>query len=170
MWRGPAGSRNDFEIQGMGIEVKTTGRVDATHVVHGLDQLLEPPGGVLLLYSLSVRDEASGTDCLPTMVNEMRGRLADDFQALLQFDASVYAAGYDDRLASDYAGLMLRIRDEGLYRVTDGFPRLVPASVIGGLPAGLSAVNYVLNPDAAAAYLLAKTPVAAAKLLADFTK
>jgi len=170
MWRGPAGSRNDFEVQGMGIEVKTTGTVDATHVIHGLDQLLEPPGGVLLLYSLSVRDEASGTDCLPTMVTEMRSRLADDFQALLQFDTSVYAAGYDDRLASDYAGLMLRIRNEGLYRVTDGFPRLVPASVIGGLPAGLNAVNYVLNLDAAAACLLAKTPVAAAKLLADFTK
>lgn len=170
MWRGPAGSRNDFEIQGMGIEVKTTGRVDAAHVIHGLDQLLEPPGGVLFLYSLSVRDEASGTDCLPKVVNEMRGRLADDYQALLQFDAAVYSAGYDDRLASEYARLVLRIRDEGLYRVADGFPRLVPASVIGGLPAGLSAVNYELNMDAAAAWLLSRTPAAAAKLLVDFTK
>ncbi len=170
MWRGPAGSRNDFEVQGMGIEVKTTGRVDAVHVIHGLDQLLEPPGGVLFLYSLSVRDEASGTDCLPKVVNEMRGRLAEDYQALLQFDAAVYAAGYDDRLASEYGRLVLRVRDEGLYRVTDGFPRLVPASVIGGLPAGLSAVNYELNLDAAAAWLLSKTPAAAAKLLVDFTK
>lgn len=170
MWRGPTGSRNDFEVQGMGIEVKTTGRMDAAHVIHGLDQLLEPQGGVLFLYSLSVRDEASGTDCLPNLVNEMRGRLADDFQALLQFDASVYAAGYDDRLASEYARLVLRIRDESLYRVTDGFPRLVPASLIGGLPAGLSAVDYELNLDAAAAWLLAKAPAAAAKLLADFTK
>ncbi len=170
MWRGPAGSRNDFEVQGMGIEVKTTGRVDAAHVIHGLDQLLEPPGGVLFLYSLTVRDEASGTDCLPKVVNEVRGRLAEDYQALLQFDAAVYAAGYDDRLASEYARLVLRVRDEGLYRVTDGFPRLVPASVIGGLPAGLSAVNYELNLDAAAAWLLSKTPAAAAKLLVDFTK
>ena len=170
MWRGPAGSRNDFEVQGMGIEVKTTGRVDAVHVIHGLDQLLEPPGGALFLYSLSVRDEASGTDCLPKVVNEMRGRLAEDYQALLQFDAAVYAAGYDDRLASEYGGLVLRVRDEGLYRVTDGFPRLVPASVLGGLPAGLSAVNYELNLDAAAAWLLSKTPAAAAKLLVDFTK
>jgi hypothetical protein len=170
MWRGPAGSRNDFEVQGMGIEVKTTGRVDAVHVIHGLDQLLEPPGGALFLYSLSVRDEASGTDCLPKVVNEMRGRLAEDYQALLQFDAAVYAAGYDDRLASEYGRLVLRVRDEGLYRVTDGFPRLVPASVLGGLPAGLSAVNYELNLDAAAAWLLSKTPAAAAKLLVDFTK
>lgn len=170
MWRGPTGARNDFEVQGMGIEVKTTGRLDAAHVIHGLDQLLEPPGGVLFLYSLSVRDEGSGTDCLPKVVNELRGRLANDFQVLMQFDASLYAAGYDDRLASEYARLVLRIRDEGLYRVTDGFPRLVPASMIGGLPAGLSAVNYELNLDAAAAWLLGKTPVATAKLLADFTK
>ncbi len=170
MWRGPTGARNDFEAQGVGIEVKTTGRVDAAHVIHGLDQLLEPPGGVLFLFSLSVRDEASGNDCLPNLVNEMRDRLTDDIPALLQFDASVYAAGYDDRLASEYAKLVLRIRDEGIYRVTDGFPRLVPASIIGGLPAGLNAINYELNLAAAAAWLLAKSPGAASKLLADFTK
>jgi hypothetical protein len=100
----------------------------------------------------------------------MRDRLTDDIPALLQFDASVYAAGYDDRLASEYAKLVLRIRDEGIYRVTDGFPRLVPASIIGGLPAGLNAINYELNLAAAAAWLLAKSPGAASKLLADFTK
>lgn len=170
MWRGPTGARNDFEVQGMAIEVKTTGRLDSTHVIHGLDQLLEPPSGTLFLYSLSVRDEASGTDSLPKMVNEMRGRLASDVQVLMQFDASVYAAGYDDRLASEYAKLVLRIRDEGLYRVTDGFPRLVPTSISGGLPAGLSAVTYELNLDAAAAWLLARTPIAAAQLMVDFTK
>lgn len=170
MWRGPTRARNDFEIQGLGIEVKTTGRVDASHIIHGLDQLLEPPSGTLLLFSLTVRDEASGVETLPRVVEEMRGRLADDYTALSQFDSTLYAAGYDDRLASEYAMLVLRIRDEGLYRVTEGFPRLVPDSIAGGLPPGVSAITYELRLDAAASWMLAETPAAATTLLADFTK
>jgi hypothetical protein len=169
MWRGPSGSRNDFEVQAMGIEVKTTCRIDSLHVIHGLDQLLEPPGGTLFLYSLKVRDEASGTESLSQVVDEMRALLTDDYQTLMQFESSIYAAGYDDRLATEYAKLVLRVCEEGLYRVVDGFPRLVPSSVIGGVPAGVSAVNYELGMDAASAWLLARTPAAAAKLLLDFT-
>ena len=170
VWRGPMGSRNDFEIQGLGIEVKTTGRIDASHVINGLDQLLEPVGGTLFLFSLTVRDEASGTESLPQVVREVRNKLSGDFASLSQFDAIVYAAGYDDRLESEYSKLVFRVRDEGLYRVTAGFPRLVPESIAGGLPVGLGAVNYELRLDAAAAWLLAKTPASATALLADSTR
>lgn len=162
MWRGPAGARNDFEAPGLGIEVKTTGRVDGAHVIHGLDQLLEPPGGNLMLFSLLVRDEASGTESLPAQVAEARGLIAEDYAVQSQFDALIYAAGYDDRLAAEYAKLMLRIRDTGLYKVVEGFPRLVPASLVGGVPDGVSAVEYQLRLDAAGAWRLAATPSAAA--------
>jgi hypothetical protein len=168
-WRGPAGSRNDFELAGLAIEAKTTKRVDAVHVIHGLDQLLEPAGGVLLLFALSVRDEASATEGLPRLVSEMRSRLADDADALNLFETLLYSAGYDDRLEAEYAKLMLRVRSEGLYRVSDGFPRLIPASIVGGLPAGVDAVNYEVRLDAAAAWMVASTPSAATKLLQDFS-
>ncbi len=165
MWRGPAGARNDFETPGLGIEVKTTGRVDGAHVIHGLDQLLEPPGGNLMLFSLVVRDEASGTESLPAQVAEARAHIAEDYALQSQFDALIYAAGYDDRLAAEYAKLVLRIRDAGLYKVVEGFPRLVPASLVGGVPVGVGAVEYQLRLDAAGAWLLAATPSAAAPYL-----
>lgn len=162
MWRGPAGARNDFEAPGLAIEVKTTGRVDGAHVIHGLDQLLEPPGGKLMLFSLLVRDEASGTESLPAQVAEARGLIAEDYMLQSQFDALIHAAGYDDRLAAEYAKLVLRIRDTGLYSVAEGFPRLVPASMAGGVPVGVDAVEYELRLDAAGEWLLAATPSAAA--------
>lgn len=168
MWRGPTGARNDFEGQSFGIEVKTTGRVEASHIIHGLEQLLEPPDGALFLFSLSVRDEANGVETLPRMVQEMRDRLTEDYASLSQFDATLYAAGYDDRLTSEYAKLVLRIREEGLYRVNEGFPRLIPSSIAGGLPPGVSTVTYELRLDAAAKWMVARTPAAASKLLADF--
>lgn len=170
MWRGPTGARSDFEVRGVGIEAKTTGRLDAAHVIHGLEQLLEPPGGSLFLFSLCVRDEASGTESLPRMVDEARRLLAEDFAALSQFESAVAVVGYDDRLAAEYAKFVLRIREEGLYRVADGFPRLVPASLNAGLPPGVNAETYELRVDAAANWLVARTPAAAATLLNDFAK
>jgi hypothetical protein len=170
MWRGPTGARNDFEVQGVGIEAKTTSRLDAAHVIHGLEQLLEPPGGSLFLFSLCVRDEASGTDSLPRLVDEVRRLLIGDFVALSQFESAVAVVGYDDRLAGEYAKLVLRIREEGLYRVVDGFPRLIPTSLSAGLPPGVNGVTYELRLEAAATWLLARTPAAAAALLCDFTR
>lgn len=165
MWRGPAGARNDFEALGLAIEVKTTSRVDGAHVIHGLDQLLEPLGGQLMLFSLLVRDEASGTESLPAQVAEARGLISDNYALQSQFDALLYAAGYDDRLAGEYAKLVLRIRDAGLYKVADGFPRLIPSSLVGGVPAGVSAVDYEVRLDGAGTWLLAAVPSAATKYL-----
>ncbi len=167
-WRGPAGARNDFELPGLGVEVKTTKRVDAAHVIHGLDQLLEPVGGTLLLFGLCVRDEASATESLPRLVSEMRGRLKDDLDALNAFDTLLYAARYDDQLEAEYSKLLLRVRAEGLYRVADDFPRLVPSSIVGGIPAGIGAVSYELRLDAAASWMVASSAGAAVKLLRDF--
>lgn len=161
MWRGPSGARNDFERPGIAIEVKTTGRVDGVHVIHGLDQLLEPPNGKLMLFSLIVRDEASGTECLPDLVDQIRTLFDNDYNLQSQFDAMLYAAGYDDRLVSEYEKLILRIREEALYNVCEGFPRLVSSSLIAGLPSGIGCVEYELRLDTASAWLLSRTPQAA---------
>lgn len=169
-WRGPSGARNDFEVPGLGIEVKTTKRVDAVHIIHGLDQMLEPPGGALLFFGLCVRDEASATESLPRLVREMRSRLASDLDAINALDSALYAAGYDDRLETEYDKLLLRIRSEGLFRVADDFPRLIPASIQGGVPPGIGMVEYELRLDAAAAWMVASSSQAAVQLLADFTR
>jgi hypothetical protein len=103
-------------------------------------------------------------------VDEVRRLLIGDFVALSQFESAVAVVGYDDRLAGEYAKLVLRIREEGLYRVVDGFPRLIPTSLSAGLPPGVNGVTYELRLEAAATWLLARTPAAAAALLCDFTR
>lgn len=168
-WRGPTGARNDFEMPGLAIEAKTTMRVDAVHVIHGLEQLMEPAGGALLLFALSVRGEASATESLPKLVEEVRRRLDDDLDALDTFERMLYAAGYDDRLEAEYAKLLLRVRAEALYRVDDDFPRLLPASIAGGVPPGIGAVSYELGLDAAAHSVIAGASSAAIEFLRDFS-
>ncbi|MCB2020106.1 MAG: PD-(D/E)XK motif protein, partial [Burkholderiaceae bacterium] len=169
MWRGPSGARNDFEAPGLAIEVKTSGKLDGSHQIHGLEQLLEPAGGVLLLFSLAVREEASGVESLPRLVNNVRAALAADQSQLALFESMLLAARYEDAHAPEYEKVKLRIRGQGLYRVSESFPRLVPASILNGLPAGVSSLTYELRLDAAGAWLLSDNPPAAAKLLQDLS-
>lgn len=170
MWRGPMGARNDFEAPGLGIEVKTTSRIDAAHVIHGLEQLLEPVGGALLLFSLAVREEASGAVSLTELVEESRTLLANDYAGLSQFDTALYSAGYDDRHAAEYVKLLFRVRSEELYRVSSAFPRLVPSSILGGMPVGVSAVHYELRLESAVNFKVASSPKSAEALLTDFVR
>lgn len=165
MWRGPAGARNDFEAPGLAIEVKTSGKLDCSHQIHGLEQLLEPADGTLLLFSLAVREEASGVESLPHLVAEVRSALAVEQSQLVLFESMLLAAGYDDVHAPEYEKVKLRIRSQCLYRVSEGFPRLVPASISNGLPVGVSSVAYELRLDAAGAWLLSESPIAAAESL-----
>ncbi len=169
-WRGPTGSRNDFEAVAVGIEVKTTARVDGAHVINGLEQLLEPPNGSLFLFALSVRDEASGDETLAGSVEQLRSLLQADHIALSRLDVLLDSAGYDDRFAAEYARRIFRIRSQTLFRVDAQFPRLVPASIVGGLPSGVGTVSYELRLDAAGSSMVAQAPSTAKALLDDFFK
>jgi hypothetical protein len=170
MWRGPLGSRNDFEKPGIGIEVKTTSRLDASHIVNGLEQLLEPPEGVLFLFSLVVRDEASGSQSLPNLIEAIQALCVEDYFALSKFESVLYASGYDEQYASEYRSLVFRVRAEELYRVAEGFPRLTPESFSTGVPCGINSVNYELRLDSASSWRLASSPAAAVILLSDFVR
>jgi hypothetical protein len=130
---------------------------------------LEPDDGVLMLFGLSVREEASGVESLPRLVTDVRAALAGDQLQLVLFESMLLAAGYEDAHAPEYEKVKLRIRGQGLYRISEGFPRLVPGSLLNGLPVGVSNVSYDLRLDAAGAWLLSESPVAAAKLLQDMS-
>jgi hypothetical protein len=167
MWRGPNGARHDFEAPGLAIEVKTSGKLDASHQIHGLEQLLEPAGGVLLFFSLVVREEAGGAESLPRLVSDVRTALTVDQAQLVLFESMLLAAGYEDAHAPEYEKVKLRIRGQGLYRVSEGFPRMVPGSLRGELPVGVSNVAYDIRLEAAGAWLLSHDAGSAAVLLRD---
>ena len=166
-WRGPVSARNDFESAKFAVEVKTSSRVEPIYTINGLEQLLEPEGGVLLLFALSVREEASGTESLPNLVQAIKGELSDDYASLSMFESMLYASKYEDEHAAEYAKLVLRVRNQYLYRVGPGFPRLVPDSISGGLPAGIATLTYQIRPDEAMRGLLARDAVAGSLIVAS---
>ena len=148
-WRGPHGSRHDFEWTGRSVEVKATTAVGArSHHINGLEQLVPPEAGQLYLFSLQVREEAGATNTLPVLVERCRTLLAGEPEALGRWEGALVTAGYSPVYEDEYAKLHLRIAKETLFAVVDDFPRLVPTSLAAGLPPAVTDVTYSIQPDA----------------------
>lgn len=158
MWRGPFGARNDFESHSLAIEVKASARTDGVHMIHGIEQLLEPPAGSLYLFSLFVREEASATVTLPGLVATTMGLVSKNAELTAQLENALYACGYDSRDDEEYLRMAVRIREQRLYKIQPGFPRLVPQSLSGALPPGVGNISYELQVAAAASWMVADEP------------
>lgn len=145
-WRGPLGSRHDFEWTGRSVEVKaTTSTRGAIHRINGVDQLEPPEQGGLFLFSLRLREEAGAENTLPALIRICQQAVSDDADAASVLDSRLARAGYSPAHDSEYAKMHLRVVGEGLYRVTTEFPRVVPSSFTAGVPLGVERIEYEIN-------------------------
>ena len=158
-WRGPLGSRHDFEWAGRSIEVKATTSTRG-HIYHinGLDQLAPPDSGDLLFYSLRLREEGGALHTLPSVVVCCRDLLANEAQVLSLFENSLAQIGYSPAHEEEYAKAKYRVVEEGLFTVIQDFPRLLLTSFSSGLPAGVERVEYEVNLAGFAHLRIAQNP------------
>lgn len=158
-WRGPFGSRHDFEWLGHSVEVKaTTSNRGAIHRIHGIDQLAPPEAGALMLFSLQLREEGGASNNLPALVAVCRDQLAEDDETWSRFETALVQAGYMDAQAEHYSQLRLRIAVESLYSVRDEFPRLSVEQFAAGMPEGVEKVDYEINLNGFERYRIAEKP------------
>ena len=163
-WQGPLRGRHDFVTDTVSVEVKAT-RAATGPVVHRiarLDQLDEPGAGELYLLSLRAVPDPLGTAGLDTLLGRAR--------AAATTVGATCAALLDDRLRA--VGVTpaddgrytepLRVEMQELYRVGSGFPRLVPATFPGGLPAGVVDVAYSVDTSACRPWLVSDVPTVGA--------
>jgi hypothetical protein len=145
-WRGPFGARHDFEWVGRSIEVKATmSNRGLLHKIHGIEQLELPDGGDLLFYSLRLREEAGASNTLPGLVSMCRDHIKDDIDAQSDFDAALIQARYSPAHQEEYEKLHLHIMEEGLFSVTNQFPRLTRGTFPAGIPIGIERIDYEIN-------------------------
>ena len=158
-WRGPHGSRHDFEMPSLSVEAKATTSVKGrTHRINGVDQLSPPDNGPLLLFSMQLREERGSSNTLQAMVRRCREALVERPTALSLLDAGLVEAGYSDVHAEEYAKLTLRVVDSALYRVEDDFPRITPDVFAGGVPGGVEEVGYTINLSGFDTLIYARDP------------
>jgi len=141
-WRGPDGANQDFEFSGQAVEVKTSsanpeGKVHISNILQLVDEGLE---ALYLRYIHVSIHQGAGTS-LPDLILRVKNDLGACSSARQQFEMKLFDAGYLDSEESHYRRMGLAVLSETTYRVTGGFPRLLPSD----LPPGVGDVQYVLS-------------------------
>jgi hypothetical protein len=165
-WRGPFGSRHDFEWQGKSVEVKATsstrGRI---HLINGIEQLLPPEKGELFLFSLRLREEAGATNTLPNLIDKCRNLFQSEPDSLSTLETGVARAGYSPAHDEEYNKIALRVAEEALFAVRRDFPRITERNFVSGIPSGVETIRYEINLNAFDHLRVATSPDEAVVLL-----
>jgi hypothetical protein len=157
-WEASTGSRHDFQWLQYSVEVKTTSRSGpVVHSIQHLEQLETPETGDLYLYSLRVARDALASNTLTSLVNGATRALSGQPDARADLLAKLSKRGYTPA-ERDQSAVRYRVIEEGLYRVTDRFPRLTRASFPDGLPTGVDRVSYQLDMTACVNWLVGTQP------------
>jgi hypothetical protein len=159
-WQGPLRGRHDFVSDAISVEVKTT-RAATGPVVHRvarLDQLDDAGAGQLYLLSMRAVADPLGQASLDSLLARARiaaANVSATFTALLEdrLRAAGVTTGDDGRYTEP-----LRISQQELYWVDEGFPRLIPSSFPHGLPGGVVDVAYSLDTSACQRWLVSDEP------------
>lgn len=157
-WDASSGARHDFQWIEHSVEVKATSRAGAVvHTVQHLEQLADAETGQLYLYSLRVARDALAANTLNSLVEIATAALGGQPKARADLLAKLGQRGYSSA-SRDQSAVPYRVIDEGIYTITDDFPRLTRASFPEGLPSGVTGVSYHLDMHACARWRVSVDP------------
>jgi hypothetical protein len=138
VWTGPMGAKHDFSSSGTAAEVKTTRRREGRFVeIHGVEQL--QPVGLEELFLVFIRIESKPEG---RTVGELIASLKQTGVDGPRLDRLVTQTGWEAAADDE----RLSVVEQRIYRVDEGFPRIVASSfAAGGLPAGVLRLRYEVD-------------------------
>lgn len=164
-WTGPDPAVQDFQLPGGSIEVKTTRGAGPLWIAISSERQLDTTGSgelLLIVNELDARDDGPG-ETLPALVARCRELASASPLGSLALEDSLLAAGYLDSDAVRYP-MHYCPRGRRVFRVAEGFPRIVPSM----LPAGVGSVRYALAADACTPWQVGRQE--ATTLLANYAE
>ena len=130
-WKGPDGEDKDFQINGYGIEIKSSAKTNKIVIINNIRQLDDSGFTGLYLYYKSFAKTDSGQNTLPAIISGLR-RLFLNTPALTEFELKLLRAGYRDEHAANYNS-NYTLLTEAIYNVDNSFPRIVVGNVMNGI-------------------------------------
>ena len=145
-WTGPLDAPHDFEISRIHVEAKARGSATPRVMISSEHQLESGNAERLFLHVTEVTTATEGgQDALTVTEIASRIRLAlagRDMAAVEIFEERLAAVGFD--WTDDYSDKSWVVGQEAVYEVREGFPRITPAMV----PGGVGNVRYMISlPD-----------------------
>lgn len=140
-WRGPDGDTSDIGLNSVRLEVKAQlSTQPPTLKISSLSQL--DWDGRELCVTLHRFSAAEDELSLRSLTTEIASRLSGSGGDLMEFQRKLLLAGYESE--ATYADEAFRLDVRRIYRVGEGFPRLVP----GNVPAGIKNAGYEIACEA----------------------
>jgi hypothetical protein len=153
-WTGPDGGTRDFGLGETGIEVKTSSVKGLLSVQISSERQLEIVAiDKLFLWSISIEISDKGID-LNKKVQEVEKWLSNDLELLEIFRMKLTSSGYFEVDKHRYTNKFF-VRDEFIFRISEGFPRIVSE----GIPNGIFEVSYRVDLEACDMWRVAKQDV-----------
>ncbi len=147
-WRGPLGSAQDFQLDSLAIEIKSSAAKPPLVVqISSEFQLHEGPWAHLFLCHLAIDEQEGAGQSLPDRIGILRTQVQGTAVEELMEDL-LLEAGWTEREAELHVGHGFQVRETTFMVVKDGFPRITPTI----LPKGIGQVDYSLALDGLVAY------------------
>ena len=155
-WRGPLEATKDFEIGRLCIEAKTRRGTATPHIIVSSEHQLDSEGiDSLFLHVVELDSVSPGTmDCfsLTDVVSRVQSRVTQGGNETADaFEERLAASGYCHE--DDYSGSMWVQGKSLLYRIAEGFPRIVS----WGLNTGVTKVRYSVSLAECAPFLCVRS-------------
>lgn len=144
-WTGPDKKRHDFIFDGVSVEVKTSQRTGSPVIkIHGLEQLLIPEGGDLLLSYFRVEAVPEGGMTIPALIDKLKSKIS---RAALNEKLKLY--DYSDNSRHLWERYRWNLLEKKYYVVDESFPKLTKIELGGEPLSGISEIQYSVNLDLA---------------------
>ena len=138
-WKGPDGEDKDFQVNGFGVEIKSSVKTNMIVKINNIRQLdTEGFSGLFLYYRAFVRTD-EGQNTLPRIISELRTTFANTL-VQTDFETKLLRAGFRDEHAHCY-GYSYKALSYAIFNVDDTFPKIV----VGNVMTGVIDVEYVLD-------------------------
>lgn len=133
-WTGHMKTPQDFQFPGCAVEVKTSsGKQHQKLRIANERQLDDSVISPIFLFHISLDVRAHNGETLAEMVESVRSLVSTHVLARQSLEDSLHNGGYLDIHAYMYARTGYTIRETNIFRVNEGFPRIIETDLRNGV-------------------------------------
>ncbi len=155
-WNGPQGNRHDFNGRSIALEVKTTSVHSQNEIkISSLEQLLEPEGGDLYLFNLTIEEVNQGELSISSLFREITALSS----AIAEIRNLIFESGCEDPEAPEWNQCRFKLFRQSAYIVKDNFPRLIPQYIQNNMQDKVSDISYRVDLSQAEDYIIPPSQV-----------
>lgn len=146
-WEGPLFGDVDFSFPTAKLEVKLSSSKHPSLKISSERQLDISTGKRLFLFFYLVNESSTSGETLVDLIDDIRGIMSGHPVIIARFEGKLLAYGYTEDDRARYIK-KFSLRHEKVFRIEEGFPRIVPDTLVSGL----YNVNYEIEISACEPY------------------